>query len=272
MADCGKLLRRAREKLGLSVADIASELHLSRHQIQALEEDDWDRLPGITYTRGYLKSYARVVDLDPEDLLAGLAERERQIEGAIAREAEQGEAPEPEKRSAAQTTRGPWGWVAAILVLGVLGTWAWQVYWQPLSLPGLFEQEAPAVANPRQGTQFARPGHEAGSAAASGTAKRADVAGAAPESSTMDVLMDARHVVFQFEADSWIDVRDAAGERLVYRSYQAGRRIEIQGTPPFRVFLGNAPEVRVAYRGEVITPSSPAGRRFARFTLGRSGD
>jgi cytoskeleton protein RodZ len=77
--ECGRQLRRMREQLGLSIDDVAMELRLSGFQIQALEDDNWDQLPGTTYARGYLRSYARLLGLDGDQLLAGASTQEIEI-------------------------------------------------------------------------------------------------------------------------------------------------------------------------------------------------
>lgn len=62
----GKRLREAREARGLSREGVAAQLRLNVRLITALEEDDYDALPGATFTSGYLRSYARLLEL-PED-------------------------------------------------------------------------------------------------------------------------------------------------------------------------------------------------------------
>ena len=66
----GKVLAEARERLGLSVAEVARQLRLSPRQIEALEADDHASLPGKTFLRGFLRNYAKLLQLDPEPLLA----------------------------------------------------------------------------------------------------------------------------------------------------------------------------------------------------------
>ncbi len=65
----GEILRNARFALDLSVNYIAEKLHLSRNVILALENDEYDKLPGATFARGYLRSYARVVSLSGDDII-----------------------------------------------------------------------------------------------------------------------------------------------------------------------------------------------------------
>lgn len=65
----GAMLRSARDERGISVAEVASELKLSESLIEALEADDTAALPPATFVRGYLRSYARLLDLSPESLV-----------------------------------------------------------------------------------------------------------------------------------------------------------------------------------------------------------
>lgn len=66
----GGRLRAAREAAGLSVDAVAHQLKLAPRQVTALEEDDWQRLPGRTFVRGFARNYARFVQLDPDAVLA----------------------------------------------------------------------------------------------------------------------------------------------------------------------------------------------------------
>lgn len=70
MPSCGAMLREAREAQGLSVAEAAAKLHLHQRIVEALEEDDRNRLPLPIYVRGYLRNYARLVGLDAQAVLA----------------------------------------------------------------------------------------------------------------------------------------------------------------------------------------------------------
>ena len=65
----GRRLAEAREAQGLSVEDISNRLRLSPRQIKALEEDDFTLLPDAMITRGFIRNYARLLELDPEPLL-----------------------------------------------------------------------------------------------------------------------------------------------------------------------------------------------------------
>jgi cytoskeleton protein RodZ len=66
----GQMLTEAREARGLSVPEVAAQLRLSVRQVEALEADDYDKLPGITFLRGFVRNYAKLLQVDPAPLLA----------------------------------------------------------------------------------------------------------------------------------------------------------------------------------------------------------
>ncbi len=70
--DVGMTLRRAREGMGLSAHDIANRIKFSPRQVEALEANDFENLPRTTFLRGFVRSYARVLQLDEAPLIAAL--------------------------------------------------------------------------------------------------------------------------------------------------------------------------------------------------------
>jgi cytoskeleton protein RodZ len=69
-ASAGATLKAAREAAGLSLDAVAQQLKLAPRQVQALEDDDYQHLPGRTFVRGFARNYARHVHLDPDAVLA----------------------------------------------------------------------------------------------------------------------------------------------------------------------------------------------------------
>lgn len=271
--ECGRRLRQTREQLGLSVDDIASELRLSGFQIRALENDDWDHLPGTTYARGYLRSYARLLGLDPDQLLAGASTEEIEISRTEPvldnRVVPSGAAP------AAGKSRGRWGWLLGVVLLGAVVVALWRSPLGRQLMPDLTMMQAPSsdseMAQQRAGDGTASAGAEQPlpeAVAATGGQNSTGTSEGASDQPPMPTQPD--RMVLQFDERSWVEVRDARGQRLLYRSFQAGRRIQVEGQPPFRVYLGNARGVRVEYLGDTITPKAVSGRLFARFVVGGS--
>ncbi|HET7833710.1 MAG TPA: RodZ domain-containing protein [Gallionella sp.] len=68
----GKTLREARERLGLSIADVSSQTKIPARQIEAIESDDFQHLPEMTFVRGFVRCYAKLVQVDTQPLLAAL--------------------------------------------------------------------------------------------------------------------------------------------------------------------------------------------------------
>lgn len=65
----GQMLADNRESKGLSINDVAAQLNITEDIINGLERDDYSNLPPAIYTRGYLRSYANLLGIDPEPLL-----------------------------------------------------------------------------------------------------------------------------------------------------------------------------------------------------------
>lgn len=244
----GYLLRKAREALGLSPEEVASELHLSAYQIRALEKDDYEDLPGATYVRGYLRAYARLLNLSEERILvsASLGDSEGQTAGGQDTDAHEDH---PGVRISA---RG----ITALLVLLLAGAAALWWYGGDGDLVSLMEGDA--------GSSLNAPG-----SAAEGRGYLV-APGALPSQATGNESMVSteRRAMFHFQGTSWIDVRDGRDKVLVQRTVAPGLTLAVEGDPPFRVFLGNAAAVQVRYDGKPVTVAPRGDSLYARFTLG----
>ncbi len=118
VAPIGGVLRRERELRGISLEEIARSTRIPLRSLQALEDDRWEELPGEVFTRGFLKSYAESLGLDPRPLLARLGQRR---EGSLQPIATTG----PEQRGRR------YGIAIALVVLLVLFTLALSVVLRP---------------------------------------------------------------------------------------------------------------------------------------------
>ena len=83
MASVAEQLRRAREARNLSIADVVEMTSLKTDQVQALESSDWTAFAAPVYMRGFVKSYAGVLKLDVEVLLAELDTRLEPVQGLL---------------------------------------------------------------------------------------------------------------------------------------------------------------------------------------------
>jgi cytoskeleton protein RodZ len=70
MGEFGNKFRKAREKKQLSFDDVSKVLKISSRMLQAIEEEHFDLLPGGVFNKGFIRSYAKHLDLDPEQAVA----------------------------------------------------------------------------------------------------------------------------------------------------------------------------------------------------------
>jgi cytoskeleton protein RodZ len=75
MTSIGDTLRRERIRRGLELAQVASETKIGLHLLEAMEADQFDRLPGGVFTRSFLRQYAHALGLDEEEVIASLKEQ-----------------------------------------------------------------------------------------------------------------------------------------------------------------------------------------------------
>ena len=68
-ASPGAQLARARDERGVSQREIADALNLPIHVVDAIEAGDKNRLPAHVFTRGYVRAYAKLLELDPDPLV-----------------------------------------------------------------------------------------------------------------------------------------------------------------------------------------------------------
>jgi len=118
----GERLRQAREAMGRSPGDMAEELRLTEEQVHALEAEDYRRLPGEAYVRGYLRNYGAALGLPPEEIMAAYEQR------PVGRAEETGEGdapliPEPERPLIEHPWRVVWVSLALLVVVSVFTVW-----------------------------------------------------------------------------------------------------------------------------------------------------
>lgn len=120
----GERLKRERELREVSLKEVTVATRIGSRFVEALENEEWSKLPGGVFNRGFVRAIARYLGLDEEDLLAeyDLARGEQTAEAAPAAE---DRIPPPSKWLAVGTV------VAIILVIVGLvaaGVWGWRRY------------------------------------------------------------------------------------------------------------------------------------------------
>jgi len=126
--DVGTTLRTARERSGLAIEDVAASTRITVALLHAIERNAFDKVPSGIFARGFIRSFAREVGLDPEEMVAQFLEEtgdapavdEQVAEAQIDDEIRVIQI-DPEPRS----NRATWGYgliVAALLVAFISST------------------------------------------------------------------------------------------------------------------------------------------------------
>ena len=69
MASFGENLKREREMRGIPLREISASTKINLHFLQALEDEEFDKLPGGVFNRGFIRAYSRHLGLDEQKLL-----------------------------------------------------------------------------------------------------------------------------------------------------------------------------------------------------------
>lgn len=91
----GAVLRNAREKMGLSLAEISSRTKINLRNLEAIESGDLGALPPETFAKAFIKSYAKVVNLDHEPIVASFGFEQLAAASAVQRPVRDPQAPAP---------------------------------------------------------------------------------------------------------------------------------------------------------------------------------
>lgn len=285
----GKALAEARQKIGLSVADAARQLRLSPRQIEALEADDFTRLPGKTFLRGFVRNYARLLQIDPEPLLTGVLEATPQMQSIVVPSSQVEFGGKRRLLPLAGGLQQPWLKNAAVALVAVLIlSWAGYELAQrkpveaepktvdvplvkageestlALPLPQQTDPAAPAAApEPAPATEVTAPAPAAQAPAAVSlpAGVPAEIVKPAPEGT-------GPRFQFVFNGDSWVEVRDRNGKVLFSQLNPKGSQQVLRlGQPPFALVVGNAAQVRLTYNDKPIDLTPHTKIDVARLTI-----
>jgi transcriptional regulator with XRE-family HTH domain len=159
-AGIGPQLRAAREAKGLTLEQVAAETRIPQRHLVAMEAGDFGKLPGRTYAVGFARTYAKTVELEPDDVAAG-------VRAELDAQSDEGYRPASfEPGDPARVPSRALGWFAAFAVLLLLagGFFFFRTIFAPAGeLPSLVEQQnaqrqaQQLAAPPRQTTPVANP-------------------------------------------------------------------------------------------------------------------
>jgi len=280
----GISLRLAREKSNMSVADVAQKLLISVDIIKALENSQADALPALTFTQGYIRSYARLVNVSADEIIDDYIK--------MAPDAKQMLLPNsvlPVQKCSNDRLVKLITYSFVIIAVFVFVFWFSKTDFklksegvddivkfnsrgsdkvapeavleesvQPASeiKPADIEQVPDtenSVASVTNDTHKAVLESElVTNVTEPSIATSASIKSAPLENSDNSPAAVADVLLLSAQADSWCEIQDATGKRLYYQLLNRGEEVELLGTAPFMVFLGNAPKIRVEVNNKIV--------------------
>ena len=270
----GETLTRAREAMGLSIDDCAQQLKFASRKIEALEQGRYDELPGGTFARGMLRSYARLLNLDADTLVGRVGDRVQVHDTSDTAVSLRRPIPfsEPGKRGNLLYV----GLSVLALIIVAWVAWGWQqersgatkLTFVPASRP---DQAVVATVTPpavpiRQEPVEEKKAEPVAVTPVTVPAESQAKPAPAPERAA-SVAKGKRRIVIQFEREAWVEVRSGSGKYLLSQVNPAGTQKVLEGDPPFSLVVGNAPHVRLTYDDKPVDLAPHVKREVARLTL-----
>ena len=74
----GRELKQVRERMGVELQTVSKETKISLKILESLEEENFEKLPALVYLKGFLKSYAQSLGLDPQKVIEGYLQSMRE--------------------------------------------------------------------------------------------------------------------------------------------------------------------------------------------------
>lgn len=289
----GAQLRRAREKRGLLIHDIAQELHLDEWMLEALEKDDFAALGAPVFAKGHMRKYGSLLELNTDDLMI-----------AYYRKRGRDDSPPPiTKISRAEPDKPQMSWrwlrwIVVVVVSAVVLSLGWTLYKRvPVSTDtqSVVPASSPIVVESATEMPLPEPVTEGLTAESTLPLTVPDAAPAQAETTAVETEAEATGAVtaaappaeeevpaaepaelqlrVSVSDDSWVEVTDSTGRRLIYDMVAAGRTRNVSGQPPIEVFLGLSRSVRLDVNGRFYAvPRSAVRGNTARFVIDPAAD
>lgn len=231
----GETLRETRERQGRSIEEGTRATRVRGDLLRALEDEDFAAFGGDVYAKGFLRTYASWLGLDPEPLLETYR-REVQREDVTAHAL-------VDHPVARQPRSGPPPWVVWGLVTAIVLVIA-------LAIVGLTGGRVPEIAEEPRGIETAATPTPTGSAPA--------VDDPSPDADGPSPTPTAVELALLLEGDSWVRVV-ADGQVVLEETLDAGESREVEARGEVELRLGNAGGVRLILNGRPIDPVGGRG-------------
>ena len=254
----GELLKEARKKKGRKYRKLSSELGIPEKYLEALEENNFSIMAGPTYVRGYLRAYAKKLDLDPELVITAfekyLKDKRKQ-----------------EKSSLKKTNRKGRKQKFSFLYASILLVIILLIIFVPerntetsenKEINTYTEEEIPDFKEILPGLEVEK---EVNFEQTSSTippnltiselSTDKEASSAVIEKANDQIIEAINTIEMNFSGDCWIEIMDN-NRRLEYQLAKAGSSIYVKGVGPFKLIIGNSNRVELFYNGAKISLAS----------------
>lgn len=273
----GHLLRKARVMKGMSIEDVSRQLRLSVLQIEAIEKENYEKLPGRTFLRGFIRNYANLVQLDPIPLLQLLPESTPVISTYERTPFKNKQISFSSNRENSGNNRLTTAIVFFTIITGVYFIFANDIWIKTpetnsvsdgakfesgtasveiqLPLPGTAKTAISSQANQQSEINGEKSSEaELDTKTEAIQAKNKPVTQGAEKSTATP--SDSGNLYFQLTGDSWIKVVDGTGASLFEQLKKSGSEQVITGKRPLSIVIGNASAVNLTYNDKIIDMAS----------------
>lgn len=248
----GSILAAARKQQNMTIEQVAQDLNLSVSQIKALELDLTDGLPEPTYVRGYIRGYAKLLKLDPDDVLQNYLNPNWRKNSDL-NDIPYGMSNNDETRFGGMVKIVKILLGLALIVVGLL-LWqsgAFDSFTSLRTVNTEVEQKTDvsndsATINDAVSNTSATAQPQANDPM-TGEAENVDIP--VVETDSIESITE-NFLVLTFTETSWVDIRDQDDQKLAYKSYTVGETIEIREAGDMTVLIGNDDGVTVSLNGE----------------------
>ena len=280
----GERLKAERERRGMSIEKAAIDMRLDASTIDALEAGDYARVGPMVYAKGHLKRYAGMLGLPVDEIMS---EFEPVVYAAPAPERSRfpvGSRHTREPSRVVSPAQVAASLAAALALIGLVWLQPWHRR-EPVAAPSaaagpVAETSAPASAADADVAGEAIPeGYtprpvtgDAGVATPGAATPGAATPGAAAADAAAAASSARAKLRLSFTSDSWVDVRDAQGNRAFVGNGSANTVKNIAGAAPLHVYLRSASGVQLEINGRAVAigPQFFSGN-VARFEAGADG-
>lgn len=260
----GELLAARRNELRLTLAEVSQRLKLAPRQIAALEANDFASLPGLASMRGFVRSYAKLLELDPVPLLNMISSETNPAADPVVLRRPLPSRGFPGRRYAPLSghRRGSLRLSGlALLALAFVCALAYAAYHHDLL-------STPSIKLPEVDGLFASLSRDsAADNEQSSTALQTPASQAAPGIAERKSIDPSRLLELRLREDAWIEISTLNGNKLVSRLMKAGTTEKFDMTEPVVLVVGNASGVDASLRGQPLNLRAVARDNVSKLSL-----